>query len=700
LLTHLQFAAEKFTNMKLYLPTLFFASIIATSMLLLGLSPVYAQYSFQTLAILDSSGSYGQSINDSGEIAGYYTGATGYEGFIRDSMGNVTTLNVPGAAWTQAYGINNSGEVVGLYNSGATNAVNQSFLYDDGNYTTIDVPGSSYTYAYSINNNGEISGEADLSSGVVGFVDNNGTYTTTSLSYSGMAFGNGINNSGDVAGSFENGPAFIVNGSTYTYIDIPTSNGSDDFAQGINDDGDVVLWDADDDSIWVDNNGSFVLMNLNEPNGAIGYGINNSGVVVGNFNNGNGAEYTFIATPSGSSTVPTISSFTPNSGPVGTTITITGTQFTGVNAIYFSGGVSATPTDVTATSATVVVPSGAVTGTIAAATSTGAGTSAKSLTVIPAITSFSPASGPVETYVTVNGSGLTGATAVSIDGYPASFSFVDDSEIQFTVPAQAKTGVIHVKTAGGLAASATNFIVVGIPTITSFTPTSGAVGSTVTVTGSGFTGTTAVSVDGYPATFTFVNNSQLTFVVPKGASTGAIHVKNAQGLGASTTDFTVVGIPDITGFTPANGPVGTTVTVTGSSFTGTTAVSVDGYPAIFTFVNDGQLTFTVPKGASTGAIHVKNAQGLGASATNFIVVGIPVITSFTPTSGPVGTVVTVQGSSFTGTTAVSIDGYPASFTFDSDTQLTFTVPKGAGTGAIHVKNAQGLGASATSFTVN
>jgi hypothetical protein len=77
------------------------------------------------------------------------------------------------------------------------------------------------------------------------------------------------------------------------------------------------------------------------------------------------------------------------------------------------------------------------------------------------------------------------------------------------------------------------------------------------------------------------------------------------------------------------------------------------------------------------------------------------IGSFTPTSGPVGTVVTITGTSFTGATAVKFNTTAATaFTVDSDTQITATVPSGATTGKISVTNAVGTGSSANNFTVS
>jgi hypothetical protein len=64
----------------------------------------------------------------------------------------------------------------------------------------------------------------------------------------------------------------------------------------------------------------------------------------------------------------------------------------------------------------------------------------------------------------------------------------------------------------------------------------------------------------------------------------------------------------------------------------------------------------------------------------------PSVTSVSPTSGPTGggTVVTITGSAFTGVTQVSFGGTPAaSFSFNSDTQITATSPARA-SGAVHV----------------
>ncbi|HMC67999.1 MAG TPA: IPT/TIG domain-containing protein, partial [Mycobacteriales bacterium] len=78
----------------------------------------------------------------------------------------------------------------------------------------------------------------------------------------------------------------------------------------------------------------------------------------------------------------------------------------------------------------------------------------------------------------------------------------------------------------------------------------------------------------------------------------------------------------------------------------------------------------------------------------------PTVTSFSPTSGPVGTQVDVQGTNFTGATAVTFNGVPdTSFQLNSSIDITAHVPTGATTGQIAVTTPNGTGASASNFTV-
>lgn len=169
------------------------------------------------------------------------------------------------------------------------------------------------------------------------------------------------------------------------------------------------------------------------------------------------------------------------------------------------------------------------------------------------------------------------------------------------------------------------------PTITSFTPASGVVGTTVIITGTNFSTTAAsntVTFNGVVATVSAATATQLTVTVPSGATTGKI-VVTVDGVSVtSTSDFTVTttttSAPTITSFTPTSGSEGTTVTITGTNFSTTAAnniVSFNGVAATVSAATATQLTVTVPSGATTGKITVtvNTSSTIATSADDFTV---------------------------------------------------------------------------------
>lgn len=170
--------------------------------------------------------------------------------------------------------------------------------------------------------------------------------------------------------------------------------------------------------------------------------------------------------------------------------------------------------------------------------------------------------------------------------------------------------------------------------------------------------------------------------------------------GGWSLDITTNG-PVISAFTPISGPAGTQVVITGSNLTGATSVTFGGIAAtVFTVNSATQITATVPSGATSGSITVTTANGHASSATDYQVSPPPTITSFTPGQGTVGRTVVINGSEFTGASALRFGGTPAaSFTVDSATQITAKVPAGAGTGPVSVTNAGGTGTSTAQFIV-
>jgi hypothetical protein len=182
-----------------------------------------------------------------------------------------------------------------------------------------------------------------------------------------------------------------------------------------------------------------------------------------------------IQLQSGQQSPPTISTFAPASGPVGTEVIITGANFSGVSSVKFNGAAAATFVVDSQTQIRATVPSGASSGQISVTTGAGTAMSATNFTVTapgPAITSFTPASGPVGTEVTITGNNFNGVSSVQFNGAPATTFVVDlETQVRATVPAGATSGKISVATGAGTALSATDFTVtVSGVTTTSFTP--------------------------------------------------------------------------------------------------------------------------------------------------------------------------------------------------------------------------------------
>jgi uncharacterized repeat protein (TIGR03803 family) len=150
---------------------------------------------------------------------------------------------------------------------------------------------------------------------------------------------------------------------------------------------------------------------------------------------------------------------------------------------------------------------------------------------------------------------------------------------------------------------------------------------------------------------------------------------------------------------PTSGKEGAMVGILGQGFSNASVVKFDGIRATaVTRQGTRFLKATVPSGAMTGLVTVTTGGTTLASSQKFRVT--PTITGFSPPNGPVGTPVTITGTGLMQTTKVTFNNKVATFTVNSDTQVTATVPAGATTGKIAITTPGGTAKSATSFTVD
>ena len=140
--------------------------------------------------------------------------------------------------------------------------------------------------------------------------------------------------------------------------------------------------------------------------------------------------------------------------------------------------------------------------------------------------------------VGVLGQGFSGASVVKFGGVQATaISVTGSTFINVTVPAGALTGPVTVTTGSTTLTSTQTFLVK--PTITSFAPPNGPVGTSVTINGTGLSQLTKLTFNGTSTTFTVNSDTQIATTVPTGATTGKIAVTTTGGTAVTAVKFTV-----------------------------------------------------------------------------------------------------------------------------------------------------------------
>jgi IPT/TIG domain len=187
---------------------------------------------------------------------------------------------------------------------------------------------------------------------------------------------------------------------------------------------------------------------------------------------------------------------------------------------------------------------------------------------------------------------------------------------------------------------------------------------------------------------------------------GAYNVGNWEAIAAAFKagqDVPQIAIPAITNLSPSSGIVGTSVTITGTNFgatQGSSTVTFNGKPATPSSWSNTNIVAPVPSGAATGNV-VVNVAGSASNAVVFSVSSLPSITNLSPSSGTVGSSVTITGANFGATQAsssVTFNGKPATPSSWSNTNIVAPVPSGAATGNV-VVNVAGSASNALVFTV-
>lgn len=412
--------------------------------------------------------------------------------------------------------------------------------------------------------------------------------------------------------------------------------------------------------------------------------------------------------------LPMITFISPNTGPLSgnAVVTIFGKNFTEIQEVKF-GDIQASSYVVESdTKITATVPtgdSGEVTVTVTNLRGKSVASEFAKFFYVPnvtgpappTVTNVSPNTGPTGggTSVTITGTNFTGASAVKFGTTPVgSFIVVNATTITTTSPAGSGVVDVRVTTAGGTSAtsSADQFTYFAAPTVTSVSPNAGSTtgATSVTITGTNFyngASNATVSFGGTVATSVVVVSATTITATSPSHAAGTVDVTVTTPSGTSATSsadqFTYYAAPIVSFVDPNGGPItgATSVTITGTNFyNGATTHARVFFGATeatsVVIVNATKITAISPAHAA-GTVDVRVTTESGTSATSandhFTYYALPTVTGVSPNHGPQsgGTSLTITGTNFIGTTAVSLGGALASsYTVDNDNQITAVSP--------------------------
>lgn len=409
---------------------------------------------------------------------------------------------------------------------------------------------------------------------------------------------------------------------------------------------------------------------------------------------------------------PIITSFTPTVLSAGTGVSLSGSHFVGASAVRFNGLSAAAFTVISDTEIKATAPTGLTAGTLTVTTPGGTATSANAFTVDtsiqvlmnPGFEQASPIIWKGDTGIIQGASTSTagvvphsGTLFAWLGGYGSVQSDQITQDLYIPATAQAANATFYLKiiTAEPTGGGAKDSVIVEALN------TSGtSLGTLLTKTNLDAADYTAYTVDLLPYKGRVI---RLSFKSQEDAQNATSFLLDdvVANLVAPPADLK----PIISSFTPTSGLAGEgVIQVSGMNFFGLTGMTIGGAGATIALTDGTSLAAGIPANAAIGnaPITISNAQGTGASTTNFSVTyGIPVITGLNPTQGPVGTPVVITGSylGYPGTT-LTLNGQAITATSLSTNQITFTVPAGATTGTGNLVVSTPGGSVLRIFTVN
>ena len=332
----------------------------------------------------------------------------------------------------------------------------------------------------------------------------------------------------------------------------------------------------------------------------------------------------------------------------------------------------------------------------------GSGSGGSSSSQAASISSISPASvqaGAVATTIQVTGSNFVSGSVVTFNASKLVTTYNSVTSLSAIIPASSLTGgetaEIAVMNPGEAASAPATFTVDSPgPVLTTVSPTSIAMGATgtLTLTGTGFESNSVVQLSGTNLATTFVSPSSLTATFTSGqvsqAGTTQVTVVNpTPGGGTSgSVNFQVTQlVPAVMSISPESiwgGAAPVTLTVSGSNFSPTATVTVNGGALTITAQSSTAITATLPSlpiSNGTLLLQVTNPGVNAESSTlqQLVVVGTPTISQISPGAAALGgpnLTLSVSGTDFQPNSVINWNGTPLATTATYSNELTATIP--------------------------
>ena len=435
---------------------------------------------------------------------------------------------------------------------------------------------------------------------------------------------------------------------------------------------------------------------------------------------------------------PTVTSISPPSvmaGSATTQLTVNGTNFQSTSTVQVGGVADVTSyvnsKQLVATVSATQIASGGQLSVIVLNGSLSSGSGAPINFEVdnpaPTISSVSPsavAAGATSPVISVIGTGFVSTTVIKVNGNAHATAFVSSTQINVTlsdadVASFGSLSLTAVNATPGGGTSAASSISVNNPapgnsiTVSPSRIVAGGTSPvTVTITGTNFVPSSTVQINGISRASTYVSSTSLTFLISAAdlATSQVLYVKvtnpvpggGSSGLG-SVTILQQTPTPVLSQVTPTQIVMGSTdaqIVVTGTNlaqqvssgtWASTSQIQWNGTSLTtlwYSFYGNSQsITATVPANLLT-AVGTANVTAVSSTSTpatsNALTVSIippppPTVSFISPNTGPINTAATlnINGTGFTSSSTVTLNGTDIPPTYVSPTQITVKLPASA-----------------------